>query len=337
MLESLLIQNFRIHEKRRIDFDPRITTLTGPTNSGKTAAISALRWVCLNSPRSDAFIRRGARGASVQLLADGHKIGRRRGKGTNCYVLDGEEFHAIGTSVPDTIADVLRVGNLNFQGQFDSPFWFGLTAPEVSRQLNAIVDLDIIDESLANVGKVVRSAKASAALADQRLLEAEQDVEGLVWVSAANVAFEQTEAAELEWARSRASHDRLRQMTDAVVVTRTSMKTARDRAMDVQAVFKVADALREDVARRSRLQKCIELARESAASHVRANDLAEISVALQAYDDVSERAGRLSLRMEAADRARIAQDAAMLRRDRVTQAYEAVTAEGCPICGGVIS
>lgn len=181
MIESVTIWNFQAHRKRRIIFDPRVTSLVGPSDAGKSAILRALRWVFLNKPSGDAFKRFGSAKVKVIVKIDGHTITRVRGK-ANTYYLDGRKLKAFGNSVPEPIAKILNVTEENFQRQIDAPFWFLKSAGEVSRELNKIVDLQIIDHSLASVAKGLSKAKATATVIEDRLEQALNQRAELSWV-----------------------------------------------------------------------------------------------------------------------------------------------------------
>lgn len=196
MLERLQIRNFQRHKRLAIDFDPRTTTITGVTDSGKSSTMRAIKWACMNQPQGDAHIRIGAKGCSVRMRADGKTVVRKRGGSINTYMIDDQEYKAFGTGVPDPVADLLNVGPANFQGQHDAPFWFSDTAGQVSRNLNAVVNLDVIDDSLAAAAKGVAKARLAAELAEERHGEAETAAEGLEWVPDAKRRLGEVEAAK---------------------------------------------------------------------------------------------------------------------------------------------
>ncbi len=182
MLEKLLIQNFQAHSRLCINFDKGVTTIVGPSDVGKSAILRALRWVCLNTPGGDAFVRTGTKGAVVRLVIDGHTIERRRGGDVNTYRLDDDEYKAFGRNVPDPIAELLNTGDVCWQGQHDPPFWFAETAGEVSRQLNSIVNLGIIDKTLANVATAHHRARTRLEMSEERLTAANKAKADLKWV-----------------------------------------------------------------------------------------------------------------------------------------------------------
>lgn len=195
MIEQIRIKNFQAHEDLTIEMD-RVVTLTGPSDVGKSSAIRALRWAALNVPVS-SLIRDGAKQASVELIVDGRKIVRSRGS-ENVYQLDGQEYKAFRTDVPDAIAKLLNLTEVNFQGQHDPIYWFSSTAGDVSRQLNAVVDLSIIDATLAETVRMFNKAKTVVQIAEETLSRSVAERDGLAWVADADADLKKVEESEAE-------------------------------------------------------------------------------------------------------------------------------------------
>lgn len=197
MLEKLLIENFQIYERRLFEFDPLVNCFWGPTDCGKSAAIRALLWVATNQPRGDTFIRRGCTWTRVTLWVDGHKIKRERGKGVNSYQLDdGAPFEAFGSAVPEEIAKVLNISPVSIQRQLDPVFYFSLSPGEVSRELNQIVNLELIDKTLANLAQEQRRAKTNLEVSQERLAQARERKQELAWIKACDKALVKLEDLE---------------------------------------------------------------------------------------------------------------------------------------------
>lgn len=202
MITRMLINNFQAHEKLQVNFDPEITCIVGPSDVGKSAIIRALRWVCTNQPGGDAFVRHGSGdasgGASVKLEVDGHTIRRRRSSGgeTNEYILDDQTFKAFARDVPEPIKALLNMGPTSWQQQHDAPYWFSDSPGEVSRQLNTIVNLGIIDDTLSAVSKAVHSAKGRLEAAEEALTDAKRESKALTWVPEFDAALRDVEALE---------------------------------------------------------------------------------------------------------------------------------------------
>lgn len=177
-IKSIEINNFQAHQHLKIDFSPRITTITGPSDRGKSAILRALVWVMTNKPNGDDFIRYGANECSVTVYIDDHVIERIKGKKRNIYILDGIEYKAIKTDVPEEISKIFNINQNNIQQQFDNIFWFSETAGEVGRNLNSIVDLDIIDFVMGNILSRFNTARSKNTTIQELIEKQEQELEG---------------------------------------------------------------------------------------------------------------------------------------------------------------
>lgn len=177
-----------------IELDERVTTVIGPSDVGKSSVVRALRWAALNVPVG-CMIRDGAKQASVELIVDGRRIVRTRGS-ENSYSLDGQEYRAFRTDVPQDIAALLNLSDLNFQGQHDPLYWFSSTAGDVSRQLNAVVNLEIIDRTLFESTREVNRSKQLLETAEENLTRSVAERDGLRWVEEADAEFKKVEWIE---------------------------------------------------------------------------------------------------------------------------------------------
>lgn len=197
MLQKLTIKNFQAHKKLEIDLDQYVTTIIGPSDVGKSAIIRALLWLASNRPSGYSFIKEGTKATTVVLKVDDQEIHRHRSKSVNSYELRGngfvDEFKAFGNDVPTNIYELLNLSEVNFQQQHDSPFWFCETAGEVSRQLNQIVNLDIIDSTLSNLDKAGREARTKIKVIEQQLENAKNTRASLKWAKTAEKDLEGVE------------------------------------------------------------------------------------------------------------------------------------------------
>jgi len=179
MLESLTLKNFQVHKNRTIELDPQTTTIIGITDSGKSSITRGLKWGSRNKPLGSDFINWDAEETTVVIKAEGRVVRRRRGKkkgSDNTYELDKEEYKAFGSGeVPPAIHEVLNIGEINFQGQHDSPFWFTKTAGEVSRELNRIVNLTKIDTTLSALASLLLTTRTEVKVSSERLQSAKEE------------------------------------------------------------------------------------------------------------------------------------------------------------------
>jgi len=186
MLKQLKIKFFQVHKKIVIDFDKHITTIIGPTDGGKSTIIWALHWVVMNKPAGDNFITHDEDRTAVQaVLSDGTTVTRiksRIANKENKYKLGKTVFKSFGSDVPSQIRTTLNMSSLNFQGQFDAPYWFSQSAGEVSRQLNAIINLGVIDSSLSNIASEVRDTRTVIGISEKRIDNFQEEKKQLAFV-----------------------------------------------------------------------------------------------------------------------------------------------------------
>lgn len=190
MISNLEIRGFQIHTDTTIKLSKFATVLTGENDQGKSSVIRALRWLLLNvwDGKADQMMNWNAQEVSVKATIDGHEIIRRKNPKENVYVLDGgKPFEAVGAGkVPEAIARIVNVTEENFQEQHDPAFWFNLTAGQVAKSLNKIVNLEDIDSSMERIAVRVRSTKEELRISEQRYSEAKDTKDGLGWTTEAD-------------------------------------------------------------------------------------------------------------------------------------------------------
>jgi hypothetical protein len=135
----------------------------------------------------------------------------------NTYTVDTKVLEAFGAEVPGDVSRVLKIDSVNFQGQHESPFWFDLSPGDVAKQLNAIVDLSLIDKTMKKLNSRLRTAKAELSVCQQRLEKASEEYTSLEWIEDVNVLLIKVESLEkscgdlvvwignLKWAISKAT------------------------------------------------------------------------------------------------------------------------------------
>lgn len=234
-LASLRIKNFQAHKSLVVKLD-QITTITGPSDRGKSAIIRALRWVCLNQPSGRGFIQDGREFSKVEIDIDDHTITRIKGK-TNRYVLDGEDLKSFGQGVPDRVAEILRLGPENFQRQHDAPFWFADSAGEVSRKLNDIIDLGIIDDALTYANRQVRQSKAQREAAYNSLQTAREEKRNLGFVPELEGDWEQVNELRIRYRTQRDRTQLLASGLSAALVIADWLDVAGGRSREARTVL----------------------------------------------------------------------------------------------------
>lgn len=159
MLERVQITNFQSIVKCDVTLGP-LTTIVGPSDKGKSAFFRALRWIVLNKPQGDAFIRHNQKRARVRLKVDGITIERARTASSNTYKVAGKTLRAFKRDVPPRVTRLVKMTDVNFQQQHDAPFWLALTPSALGDELNELAGLEDYDVAIDALATLKRKTKA---------------------------------------------------------------------------------------------------------------------------------------------------------------------------------
>nr|WP_300004531.1 AAA family ATPase [Tissierella sp.] len=171
-LKKIIIKNFQSHKNSIIDFSPGLNIIVGPSDSGKSAVIRAIKWALYNEPAGDYFIREGEKEASVTLeFSNNIKIKRLRSKSKNVYVIcqDDNElvFEGFGNKVPQEIIDLIGIEKIpldtnesnaiNLGEQLEGAFLLSEKSSTRASAIGRLVGVDLIDDALKDTLKDLRN------------------------------------------------------------------------------------------------------------------------------------------------------------------------------------
>lgn len=173
-IESISISNFQSHKRTEIIPAPagQLTVIVGPSDSGKTAIIRALKWLLYNRPQGDEFIRVGASMVKVSLEAGNDKVIRQRSAAVNrYYIYHGPEpcdrppttLEGFGSDVPLEVQEITGVRQttigdtslaLNLAEQLDGPFLGSksISDPVRARVLGKLAGTEEVDHANKQLG-----------------------------------------------------------------------------------------------------------------------------------------------------------------------------------------
>ena len=257
IIKSIELQNFQSHRSTVIEPAPpgQLTVITGPSDSGKTAIIRALKWLFYNAPQGADFMRTGASNVRVNVkYADRNIVARERTAATNRYKIlkpkigeaEGltpgpEVFEGFGNTVPLEVQEITGVRSvriadqdllLNLSEQLDPPFLGqkSTTAPGRAKILGKLAGTEEIDVAGADVGKdLYRRGQ------DRKSLEAEiaglgEQIAGFEWVEGLG---ERIEAADSVLARVRKQREQL----SILEHKRDGLLRIEDEAIDAKVIL----------------------------------------------------------------------------------------------------
>lgn len=334
MLEQLTIEDFQAHRKLSIKLDPAITTIVGPSDSGKSAVIRALIWLATNRPSGDSFIREGTKQTRVHLDVDGHVVTRCRGGSENTYTLDDEELKAFGNDVPTEVARLLNISGINIQRQHDSPYWFSETAGEVSRQLNQIVDLTIIDRTLANLDKASRATAAEIRTLEQQEEQAKAQRSVLAWARKAQEHLGEVETLQEQWQAAAETHRDAAEMVQAVRLHQETAEAAGKQQEAAERAAQIGTQWEKVRGQTVLLRKLIQEVRDnSAQAHRTVPDLSPLIQLQQAAEEAVTRRQNLESKILTVTLAQKDVQTFQAEAARLEKEFHKEMGEVCPLCG----
>lgn len=170
-VKSVFLESFQSHGKTRIELPGpgQLCVIVGPTDSGKTAIVRALRLLFYNVPQGLDYIQVSKAAATVAVeMSDGTKIVRERSKSVNRYrvVKPGnapQVFEGFGLNVPLEVQEatgvrVVSIGDmelaLNLSEQLDGPFLGNkqISGPARAKVLGKLAGTEEVDAAQQAVG-----------------------------------------------------------------------------------------------------------------------------------------------------------------------------------------
>ncbi len=155
MLKYLKIKGYQPYKKEAVlELSEFVNSITGETDAGKSSVVRAIRAVCKNDKSTLKFrnkkIKKG-QPFEITLANDNGIVKRARSERENYYEINenGEKLQA-GSGVPEYVAKILNIQDINLKLQFKDNFLIADSPPEVARYFNKLVKLDIIDTIFSN-------------------------------------------------------------------------------------------------------------------------------------------------------------------------------------------
>jgi len=187
MIETVEVENFQSHKHTTINLSPGVNVFKGRSHSGKSSIVRAIRWNLLNKPRGSHFMShfsgsKEVTSVGLQFMGDEYTIRERRGVALNGYDSSVGTFAAMRSDVPEEIQDITKMNEINIQTQGDPYFMLNKTAGQVAKELNQLVGLDIIDNTLGRLNRVENEAGAKLNVLEDQLDKDEEELTGLDFV-----------------------------------------------------------------------------------------------------------------------------------------------------------
>lgn len=206
MIHSITLNNYMSHKAATFELHPGMNAIIGESRAGKSTVIRALdltrrnaiplrhisRWARKRNKKGDMVLTDRM---SVAIATSKGTVERFRDAKENGYTVNGKKLVAVGTDVPAEVSEVLNLTDVNFALQHDPHFFLSWTPGAISRYLNDICGMEVIDRATAIA---IRLRNATRAEVDKAAMEAEthaKAAEALQWVEKAGELLEAAQEA----------------------------------------------------------------------------------------------------------------------------------------------
>jgi len=156
MIKQLEIKNFQSHRDTCLDFVPGVNVIVGKSQSGKTAILRALQWVCFNRPRGNRFVSIFSKNkrAFAKVEFDNEVIVElSKTKNETIYSLkkkgEGKVFKKFSSDVPDLVREAINLGSINIQNQLEEPFLVLDNGGRIAQEIAKITQIEKVDKWLS--------------------------------------------------------------------------------------------------------------------------------------------------------------------------------------------
>ncbi|QWG39099.1 exonuclease SbcC [Bacillus mycoides] len=182
-INEIFVDGFQSHTNSHLNLGNGLNVITGPSDSGKTAIIRAVRWVAFNEPQGEAFVNESVGHATVAIRLDnGITILKHRRKGKTSYRIQtnpGDEGSVFEKSeVPEEVKQLLGITKqtfgdfvtaLNFAFQLEAPFLISETPSSGAKVLGKLAGTEAVDLAVKSVSKDTYAARQERLLAEKEI------------------------------------------------------------------------------------------------------------------------------------------------------------------------
>lgn len=275
------------------------TVITGPTGAGKSALFRALLHLARNS-RGTSYVRAGAARCSVTAGTDNWMVRLSRSvspRGKNSYQVarwDGTgwqltgSFTKLGGAVPDEVAALTGLSELNFAQQMHPPFLLALAPAAIARELGRLTNVSLVFGAAAEANRVRKQLARDLDAAQKRRAQLLAELQEFAGLQDQRRALGEAESA-LERAQALAGRiGRLTGLTDRLEAAESRLGAARaEAARRAPPSLERLDALLVRLARLRHLADALERAeaRSQAATEAAYRALSGLADAQAALHD----------------------------------------------------
>lgn len=256
MISKLKLKSFQAHKSSELEFCNGVNAIIGESDEGKTSIIRALYWAGQNKPAGGDFIssfsKRGECSATIEI--DGNEITRLKNKSKNEYRINEQPFKALGKGgIPEEVSSILKMDELNFQNQMDSPFLLSSSSGEVAKYLNNIVNLNVIDESLRKINSKVNDYNKDIASKESDIESNKAELETYKWIDQAEKELNDLESINTEYETKKTDNRILADLLNDIDDLLEELEQFKDRDQELYDICLLIDEYKNYEAQQNHL------------------------------------------------------------------------------------
>lgn len=202
-IKTVKIHDFQSHEDSFMEFEKGLNIIVGPSDSGKSAVIRAIKWALFNEiGKGDYFVRYGSKDSFVEIeFYDGTKIRRGRKKKTNYLVyhkvigsddngnpvVEIKEYEAFGNEYPIEVLEDMEMSfvnidknsnkmGINVSDQLEGPFLLNETGTVKAQAIGKLAGVNILDRAISDLNTEIRQKKNIKSKIEESIKQLEDEI-----------------------------------------------------------------------------------------------------------------------------------------------------------------
>ena len=228
---KLTLRNFQSHKESVFDLVPGgVNAIIGLSRAGKSAVLRALdllfnnKFPKVRGGKEDGDIFSSWWGGDTFVgieFDDGVSVARIKGKNVNKYTLQIpgqplQEFTGFNQSVPDAITVALMIHDVNMRFQHQGAFLLSKTPGEISRYLNQVAQIDVIDTTVAANERTLRKERGEAEKEKETAGRLTEELLAYAWLPEAEGALTILEGEEAKVAQETTRYNALFDLSEEI-------------------------------------------------------------------------------------------------------------------------
>jgi len=198
-IDEVVAKNYQSHKKSTLVFSRWMNVILGPSDQGKSSIIRLIRWVVENRPNGDDYRRHYSKETYGKIYKGGKLITRCRTDTENEYRFKKQSYKALRTSVPEDIETALNLSDVNIQSQHEVYFLIDKSPGQISKKLNEVAGLRVMDNVLKQVNTAIRSTNNDVNSTNKQLMRTQRELMDLDWALGADKFLKKLESYDSKY------------------------------------------------------------------------------------------------------------------------------------------